>query len=76
MEQKAMAVAGVCSCNHENSNLDSPKEISLVIQVVAGANSCNGITTHQTLAILKRPGSFFFKVVSGLSNSHPRSAIF
>ena len=37
-----MAVAGVCSCDHENSNLDSPKEISLVIQVVAGANSCNG----------------------------------
>ena len=24
MDQKAMAVAGVCSCNHENSNLDSP----------------------------------------------------
>ena len=24
MDQKALAVAGVCSCDHENSNLDSP----------------------------------------------------
>ncbi len=23
----AMAVAGVCSCDHENSNLDSSKEV-------------------------------------------------
>ena len=24
MDQKAMAVAGVCSCDHENSNVYSP----------------------------------------------------
>jgi hypothetical protein len=29
-DQKAMAVAGVCSCNHENSNLDSPLELCWV----------------------------------------------
>jgi len=31
MNQTAMAVAGVCSCHHENSNLDSSKEVCWVL---------------------------------------------
>jgi len=30
MDQYAVAVAGVCSCNHENSNLDSSLEFRWV----------------------------------------------
>jgi len=56
------AVAGVCSCNHENYNLDSQFEISnlnsqfgisLGIHMVAGANSCNGSKKNGMVKLLK-----------------------
>ena len=46
-------VAGVCSCNHENSNLDSQFGISLGIHMVAGANSCNGSKKNGMVKLLK-----------------------
>jgi hypothetical protein len=37
-----IAVAGVCSCNHEDYHRIFPLKLPIETRVVAGANSCKG----------------------------------